>query len=163
MSDEVGEERAPRAREHEALFIRASGRAFAIPLSFVRETMRPLPVERLPELPAFVRGLARVRGRLVPVVVLSRLVGDEVERGGARRFVSLEVNGGAFVLEVDEVRGLGELDQDQLEGLPPLARGLDGSVVAAVRVRDAELLFVLEATRLLPEELASSLDPGRSR
>src|SRR5580692_5756315 len=58
-----------------ALLCRVQARWCALPLRHVIETMRPLPTSPIPGAPAFVDGLAVIRGAPVPVVSLSRLLG----------------------------------------------------------------------------------------
>ncbi|MFI7586883.1 chemotaxis protein CheW [Spongisporangium articulatum] len=126
----------------------------ALPLEHVRETMRPLPVRALPGLPRFVPGLAMVRGQATPVVDAGALLGVRSPRAG--RFVSLDVGSRTVALAVTEVLGVRDLDglapHLGADGLPPLLRTLDNSVVEAVRAVDSDLLLVLTASALVPEE-----------
>jgi purine-binding chemotaxis protein CheW len=122
----------------------------AIPLEYVVETMRPLPVEPIVDAPTFVRGLTVVRGVPVPVVDLAMGMGL-APSSATSRFVVLAVNGRNVALAVDEVVGLRRVASVRVDEMPPLLRHACGEVVAALGVLDAELLFVLEASRMLPE------------
>lgn len=55
-----------------ALRVEAGGRAFLIDAAAVRAVERPARVARLPGAPPWVRGVARVRDDVVPVVSLAR-------------------------------------------------------------------------------------------
>jgi purine-binding chemotaxis protein CheW len=129
----------------------------AIPLTAVVETMRPLPVERLGGAPRFVLGLSVIRGNSVPVVDLSSLLDQASgeQASGERhfgRFVLLEVNGRAVALAVDAVRGLSSLDFATIGALPRLLGKAGSAAVESLSLLDSELLLVLEAGRLLPDE-----------
>ena len=52
------------------LIVMAGARACAIPLDYVAETMRPLPIEPVAGTPGFVRGVSVIRGAPTPVVDL---------------------------------------------------------------------------------------------
>ncbi|MET3131167.1 chemotaxis signal transduction protein [Oxalobacteraceae bacterium GrIS 1.11] len=52
------------------LLCRSQHRLRALPLLQVRESMRALPVEALPDMPPFMLGLAVIRGAALPVLDL---------------------------------------------------------------------------------------------
>ncbi len=115
--------------------------------------MRPLPVEPLAGAPAGVLGVTIVRGRVTPVVDLETLLGDgTTRRTGSARFVTLRIGDRAVALLVEAVRSIRTLARTELESLPPLWQGSHPPAVAALGAVDRELLFVLEATRLLPDD-----------
>jgi purine-binding chemotaxis protein CheW len=122
----------------------------ALPLEHVVETMRPLPVEPIVDAPTFVRGLTVVRGAPAPVVDLAVVMGLAPSRSTSR-FVVLAVDRRRIVLAVDGVIGVRRAVSVKVEEMPPLLRHACGEVVAALGVLDAHLLFVLEASRILPE------------
>jgi purine-binding chemotaxis protein CheW len=135
------------------LIVRSGSRRCALMASDVIETMRPLPTRPVGEAPPFVRGIAVIRGLPVPVVDLARLLGDGEARGnGSSRYVSLRVKERRVALAVDEVIGLRNLDLSAMENLPPLLHeGADGPV-AAMGTLDLQLLLLLRAARLIPED-----------
>jgi purine-binding chemotaxis protein CheW len=137
----------------QGLLCRARGRLCALPLAHVAEAMRPLPVEPVAGAPAFVLGLARIRGAATPVVDLGALLGAPGEPA-ATRFLTLRLGGRAAALAVEEVLGVRELGAAS-GPLPPLLAGAPAEAVAEVGALDGELLFVLEAGSLVPEAPAS--------
>jgi purine-binding chemotaxis protein CheW len=137
------------------LLARAGDRLCGFPIEHVIETMRPLPVEPAGDAPAFVRGLAVVRGEPVPVVNLRQLLGDTAPRDAAR-YVLVRVNDRRAALAVDDVVGIRELNASALTDLPPLL-GDDGAV-KSLGVLDSHLLLVLRAARLVPEDMRGGHD-----
>jgi purine-binding chemotaxis protein CheW len=144
---------APVAR---ALVCRARARRCALPLEHVVEVMRPLPVQPVASSPDFVLGLAVIRGAPLPVVDLGSLWGGG-RAAPAGRFVTMRAGHGRVALAVESVEGVIDLPEG-LRGLPRLLGDAAGELVRALGVRDAELLLVLEAARLVPTELES--EPG---
>lgn len=57
-----------------ALTIRLGGESLALPAGMVREVLRLRPLTRLPHAPASLLGLANLRGAVLPVVSLARLL-----------------------------------------------------------------------------------------
>ena len=138
----------------------AGHRLCGLPIDGVIETMRPLPVSPVPGAPPFVQGVAIVRGEPVPVVDLAVLLGDAAAPPGpSARFVTVRAGARAAALAVSAVRGLSTLDPAELHQLPLLADAHAGTL-EALRVRDGDLLHVLGAARLVPDEALAAV-PGR--
>jgi purine-binding chemotaxis protein CheW len=135
------------------LTVRLGHCACAVPLSYIREVMRPLPVEPLAGAPAGVLGVAVIRGRATPVVDLEALLVDGITTWtNSARFVTLRIGDRAVALLVEAVRSIRTLAGGELESLPPLWQGSHPPAVSALGAVDHELLFVLEAARLLPDD-----------
>jgi purine-binding chemotaxis protein CheW len=122
----------------------------------VVETFRPLPVDPVSGAPSFVRGMAVVRGEPVPVLDLGSLLGDP-EQADPARFVTLRVGARRVALAVEAVLGVSEIETGLLRDVPPLLQEAQGERVAAVAILDEELLLVLRAARLVPDELWETL------
>jgi len=141
------------------LVTRVGGVACALPIAHVIETTRPLPVEPIcgtrDQALAVVEGLAMIRGAPVPVVDARRLLG--VPGPAATRFVVVRVADRRVALAVDGVVEVRRIAADALPGLPPLLGGARRDVVSAIGALDAELLIVLDAARVLPDDAWSAI------
>lgn len=140
---------------HPALIFRARSQLCALPLGAVVETMRPLPLQPALDAPAFVAGIARVRGAAVPVVDTGALIGA-TDAPAFTRFVTLRTSDGAVALAVETVLGVQPLASDSFRRLPPLLRA-GSEILAALAALDAELLLVLELARTLTERILRTL------
>lgn len=135
------------------LLLRAGSRLCGIRVQSVDETMRPMPVESVPDLPAFVRGVCVVRGRPTPIVDLGALLA-EGELSSPKRLVVLRLDQSRRVgLLVDEVLGIRDGRALLSEELPPLLQNAAGDAIEALGRLDRQLLMVLSAGRLLPAEV----------
>lgn len=97
-----------------------------------REVILPLPASPLPHTPAWLLGIANVRGALVPVVDL--VSAFEVERNDLSRPYLLILGAGddAIGLLVDGLPVLQRIDPSgKLSGVPPHPPMLDGHVYGA--------------------------------
>jgi purine-binding chemotaxis protein CheW len=134
------------------LLATANFRVCAFPLPYVVETMRPLPIETLPGLPPFVKGLSIIRGAPIPVVDLGFAVGNS-PGSEITRFITLRVGERQVALAVQAVAGVSELDPEKLQELPPLLGKGDADMVEAISATDSQLFLVLRAARIVPEEV----------
>lgn len=123
----------------------------ALPLDAVIETMRPLPIEEMKGAPPAVLGMAVVRGEPVPVVDGRQLFG--ASRCDALRWITVRAGPRVVALAVDAVIGVRTIDRAALAELPPLVRSAADGAVQAIGAADAELMLLLEAARLVPDEL----------
>ncbi|HVK74027.1 MAG TPA: chemotaxis protein CheW [Kofleriaceae bacterium] len=132
------------------LVVWIAGRACALPIAHVIETLRPPPIQPWPDAPPAVLGVARIRGVSVPVVDGATLLGAPAG-GPPARLVTLRIGARQVALAVERVDGVRRLDAAARTALPPLLRDDDGPI-AAIAARDAELVLVLRSGRLVPAE-----------
>jgi purine-binding chemotaxis protein CheW len=139
-----------------SLLCRVEARLCALPLKSVIETLRPLPIEPVAGTPDFVLGLSIIRGGAVPIVDAGRLLGAR----GARvaRFVMLQVGERRIGLAVAGVDGIRQMAAGSLQELPPLLRSASADAVSAIGTLDSELLMILEAVRIVPDNILAALD-----
>ena len=128
----------------------------AVPLHHTTEILRPLPLEPVQGVPDFVLGLAVLRGSAVPVLNVSLML-DEGGRRDCLRWVALRVDRRRVVLAVDTVLGVRDIDIRDFEGMPPLLKNARPGFLETLGIHDAQLLLVLNASRILPEDAWEAL------
>jgi purine-binding chemotaxis protein CheW len=119
--------------------------------------MRPLPIESVAGTPSFVRGVSVIRGVPTPVVDLKALLESCENSPSYGRFVALKCDARRVVIGVDSVVGLRNLDSAQLGELPPLLRDVAIDLIESFGTLDAQLLLVLRAARIVPDEVWATL------
>jgi purine-binding chemotaxis protein CheW len=134
----------------------------ALALEDVRETMRPLAIERLPGTPPFVLGLAIIRGFPTPVVDAGSLIGPSTASSpilspSTARFVSLKLDDRNAALAVDAVLDVCSLPAETLSNMPPLLLAGDAQLVSIMGAVDSKLLLVLEAARVVPDSVWTAI------
>jgi purine-binding chemotaxis protein CheW len=139
------------------LVVMVGGRACAIPLHHVKETMRPLPIEPVAGTPGFVRGVSLIRGAPTPVVDLKALLENGENSATYGRFVTMKLGERRVAIGVDGVVGLRNLDSAQLGELPPILRDVAADLIEAIGTCDGQLLVVLRAARIVPDEVWTTL------
>jgi purine-binding chemotaxis protein CheW len=152
---------AEPAAAHRVLAVRAGARMVALPIESVIETMRPMPVEPLAGAPGFVRGLAVIRGAATPVVDVAKLLGAPGETPS--RLVTLRLGARQIALAVETVLGLSTLEPSALATLPPLLDEAANGAVQAVGLLDAQLVLVLRAARIVPDEVWRIVETRQGR
>lgn len=138
------------------LLVRVCSAVFALPLSQVIETMRPLPVSPLSGEASLVCGVALIRGIPTPVVALAALFQSD-QQDASGRFVTLRSGERAIALSVETVIGVAELADAEVTSMPPLLRNARTEAIEAIGCLDAELLVMLQTAKLVPESIWKSI------
>jgi chemotaxis-related protein WspD len=125
----------------------------------LREITEPRVIRRVPHRPPeTLLGLVNVRGELYPCVSLHTLFGEETAETASRtvRFFLARSTSGDWVFPVDQVDGMHEVTESQIEALPATllnvgfvyTRGLFRQNNKSVAVIDDDVLFPALERRL---------------
>lgn len=132
-----------------SLLFNVGAHTCALPLSYVVETMRPLPVVPMPGTAAPVAGVSIIRGAPMLVLDVSCLLGGTPAR--PTRFITLRIAERHVALRVDGIQGVCMVDAASLQECPALLRDAGQNLVESIAALDAQLLFVLNAARIVPD------------
>jgi purine-binding chemotaxis protein CheW len=105
---------------------RIGGEDYAIDIMRVREIIPPRPITPVPRAPAFLEGVIRLRGEVVPVLDVRKRLGVPPAPDARRsRFLVANVAGRRIALVVDEVCEVVRLPRREIRVAPAL--GDDGA------------------------------------
>lgn len=127
------------------------GRIYGLDVMGVREIVRYQPTTPLPKAPALIEGVVDLRGAVIPVVSLARVLGGEAsEPGPTERIAIVECGGMVLGLRVDAAVDVLRAHPGELEEAPALATasGYD-AVHAVVRMMNREPVLVLSLEHVL--------------
>jgi purine-binding chemotaxis protein CheW len=100
---------------------RVGGEDYALDIMRVREIIHPLPVTPVPRAPAFVEGVARLRGDVLPVVDVRKRFGLAAEAATPRtRFLVVMIGRRRLALVVDEVCEVLRTPRREIRPAPPI-------------------------------------------
>ena len=135
------------------------GRIYALDVSQVREIVRWQAVTPLPMAPRLIEGVIDLRGAVIPVVDLSRVLGGEAaEVTEQSRIVVLDCDGLVLGLCVASATDVLSVDASRLEDVPELASqaGYD-AVRHVVRRPDAQPVMVISLEHILENVYKSAI------
>jgi purine-binding chemotaxis protein CheW len=123
---------------------------FGIPVTQVREVIRVSEITRVPQAPAYVRGVANLRGRILAVVELRSRVGlPPAELTPRSRIVVLEVRGRVLGVLVDAVCQVTKVPQASVAPAPEEVLAADVDYLTGVARRDSRLIILLDLEKVL--------------
>jgi two-component system chemotaxis response regulator CheV len=133
------------------LFSLGTQETFGINVFKVKEVCRAVPITRTPNMPLGVEGLVSLRGRIIPVLALGRVVGMESQAVPARTMMVTEYCRHVLGFLVHEVDRIISVDWDKVrpaEGM--LARNQD-MITAITELPDGKLVSILDVERVLAQ------------
>lgn len=101
---------------------------FLAPASLHCEIIEQVQVNPLPNTQAWFSGLVNLRGNLVPVIDLHRLLGEETADPKKRRLFTIDKGEKAVALWIDGLPAVHGASHEPLKQLPPLPAALDRHV-----------------------------------
>jgi len=153
---------APRAAGS-LLLLRASGRAFAVPIGCAQSVFRIETTTRLPGAPDCVLGLVNLRGQIVPLTSLAlRLDPNDKAGGSAPLGVVFDWGGRSIAAAVESVGDVVQAGGEDIVPPPPTIDPALTELVVAVLRRGRELIPVLDIAALF-EFPVKSAEPATRR
>ena len=155
----------PRNRRSSASLVLAvvlGGERYGIPVEYVDEVLPALPVESLPECPAYVRGVVILHDQLIPVIDgAQRWLLNGHQPPLEPHIVCLRIDGRLVGLQVDEALELVEVASVPLS----LAEmGTSGAFCASIGNLDDEVIRILDPAQLRSDlQSSSGKDVANSR
>lgn len=137
--------------EHINLVFALSSEDFGVDVNLVREIVRvPSFITRVPNAPAYIRGVINLRGTIVPVFDMQLKIGmPSTPLTDEARIVVLSVNDVMFGIIVNSVREVRTIYDTQLEPATKLSSAMDKRYVLWVaKPTDDRLILLLDVSAL---------------
>jgi purine-binding chemotaxis protein CheW len=117
-------------------------------------------VTRLPDAPAWIKGVINLRGTIVPVVDLRlRFRLGEPVYDTFTVMIILNVSGRVVGMVVDSVSDVTQLSAESIRPAPELGAGLDSRYIAGMGTVEERMLILLDITRLMLSPEMALVDP----
>ena len=149
---------------------RIAGEDYALDIMRVREIIHPQPITPVPRAPAFVEGVFRLRGDVIPVIDVRKRFGLPATPATRKsRFLVVNVAGRRIALIVDEVREVLRLPRSEIRPAPALGApggprfflGVCGGDRAASGRAGAALRLLLNVKALLDPAVPGEAEEAR--
>ena len=157
---------APSQARTQYLSFALCGEEYAVDILRVREIIEYDALTRVPSMPASVRGVINLRGRVVPVVDLAARFGlqeSEITRRSCIVMVELMVEDESVVLGIiaDAVSQVLDLAESDIEPAPSFGTSVDTRFILGMAEAGKKFVIILDVDRALDAaELLAELSPG---
>jgi chemotaxis signal transduction protein len=131
-----------------------AGEAYAVPISFVVEILKPLPITKVPRTSEDIVGVMSVRGRLVTVCDLRRVLHLKHQKEDHKtRIFLVDAGEGELVgFIVDEVLQVYRLAESEIESASALGGEQQAHIGGVGRPASGPLLVLLDLAPILGKQ-----------
>lgn len=123
---------------------------FCINVLKVKEIIQPLEVTPVPDSHMAIEGVSQVRGEIMPVINLARVMKLPEVDPTDTKFIITELNQMKIVFRVDEVHRIQRISWEQIEEPEKLSIGLEDLAVGIVKL-DGNIILLLDYEKIIYE------------
>ncbi|WP_391120598.1 chemotaxis protein [Psychrobacillus sp. L3] len=149
MNDHKGILLESGTNELEIVEFQVGSNKFGINVIKVKEIIQPIPVTFIPHAHQHVEGIVQLRGEVLPVVNMARVLGlPEVVKNEQEKYIVAEFNKQRVVFHVDNVTQIHRISWDQIEKPSDIYQGSASHVIGVIK-RDEEMILLLDFERII--------------
>ena len=135
--------------ELEIVEFEVANNKFGINVIKVKEIIQPIPVTFIPHLHPHVEGIIQLRGEVLPVVDMLKVLGIPTEnRNPQQKYIVAEFNKQRVVFHVDNVTQIHRISWDQIEKPSDMYQGGSSQVIGVIKSQD-EMILLLDFERIM--------------
>ena len=140
---------------------------FGLAIGKVREVLDFTTVTRVPQTPAYMRGVINLRGSVVPVIDLNLKFGMKQTEKTVNTCIiiaEIEMDGERTILGAlaDSVQEVVELEPDQIEPAPQIGTNLNTEFIKGMGKRDEVFIILLDIDKVFSYEELAMVQGGDS-
>jgi len=138
----------------QAVSFRLANEEYGLNIMDVQEIILPGEITQIPEVPAYIRGIINLRGKVIPIVDLRQRFGLEVSpQTEQTRIVVVNTKSGiTFGVVVDAVSEVIRVEANQVEPPPTGLAGLDRSYIRGLLKQETRIMILLDMESVLSND-----------
>jgi purine-binding chemotaxis protein CheW len=142
----------PAGKKNSSQFVgfQLAGQEYAFRIEQIQEIVILEQVTKTPQVPAYVEGVANLRGSIIPIINLRKLFGMEPKSTDAdTRTIVVNVGDRVMGCTVDTVSQVMRIPEENIQPAPETVTGSGANYIAGFAKINNRLLIVLEIEELL--------------
>lgn len=137
--------------EEQLVTMTVDGQHFGLSILSVQDIVETHTITQVPLAPSAISGVMNLRGRIVTVINLRRILG-KTDDSESRMGVTVEYKGDLYTILVDQIGEVRLLDQGDFEAVPTTLDPILKQLCTGIYRMDEELLAVLDVDQILDAE-----------
>ncbi|AHN20698.1 chemotaxis protein CheV [Lysinibacillus sphaericus] len=135
--------------ELEIVEFEVANNKFGINVIKVKEIIQPIPVTFIPHAHPHVEGIIQLRGEVLPVVDMLRVLGiQSTERNPQQKYIVAEFNKQRVVFHVDNVTQIHRISWDQIEKPSDMYQGGTSQVIGVIK-QNEQMILLLDFEKIM--------------
>ena len=133
------------------------GSEYAIPITKVREIINLPEITTLPDSPSYLQGVTNLRGSVIPIVNIKRLMQLPETEQSAPKVIVIASGKMTFGVLVDDITGVENIEDSSIESPESMRHGRTEQVEGVAKLGN-RLVVLLEPKKLIPLQDQSVLE-----
>ncbi|HEY1407187.1 MAG TPA: chemotaxis protein CheW [Spirochaetota bacterium] len=133
---------------------------YGIEILKVQEILKLPKVTTLPKSADYILGIIDLRGKVIPVIDLSKKFGIENQGDSLLknlRAIVVNINNKKVGLAIDAVSHVIKVDSKDVEPAPPIVKGISGRYIVGIAKVDKGFVIILDINQIFSHEELSSI------
>lgn len=132
---------------------RIGSEEYGIDILQVQEILKLPKVTKLPKSRPYIMGVIDLRGKVLPIVDLSKRFGIESDRTSENsRAIVVNIGGKKVGLGIDSVSHVFKVNSKDIEPPPPVVRGISGKYIVGIAKMDDGFVVVLDINQMFTSD-----------
>lgn len=149
MNDHKGILLESGTNELEIVEFQVGQNKFGINVIKVKEIIQPIEITFIPHAHQHVEGIVQLRGEVLPVVSMNRVLGIPVQnKSDQEKFIVAEFNKQRVVFHVDNVTQIHRISWDQIEKPSDIYQGGSSHVIGVIK-RLEEMILLIDFEKII--------------
>ncbi|WP_427138455.1 chemotaxis protein [Psychrobacillus psychrodurans] len=149
MNDHKGILLESGTNELEIVEFQVGQNKFGINVIKVKEIIQPIEITFIPHAHPHVEGIVQLRGEVLPVVSMNRVLGIPVQnKSDQEKFIVAEFNKQRVVFHVDNVTQIHRISWDQIEKPSDIYQGASSHVIGVIK-RLEEMILLIDFEKII--------------
>jgi len=141
------------------LAFRLGDEDYALDIACVTEIIGMQPINRVPDMPGYIKGVINIRGRVVPVMdVRLRVRMDERAYDTRTCIIVILLNGNNLGLIVDRVSEVVYMPEEDIEARPTISMKVRDQFIRGMGKVNGQVKMIMDVNRLLHQRDLSILE-----
>jgi purine-binding chemotaxis protein CheW len=141
------------------LIFRSSESIYGLSIDTVKEVITAMPATQVPETPDFVEGVINLRGKVIPVISLGKVLGTEEDVSSENSCIiiaetKVQEDRALVGIHVDEFMGVLYLRGEEIEDVPGIIYQHCANYALGIAKTDRGLVIILTVEKLLGSDFA---------
>ncbi len=123
---------------------------FGVDITKVQEINRMVEITKVPQAPPHVEGVINLRGKVIPIIDLRKLMGVELQETGKNtRIVVVDIEEFVMGMIVDSVSEVLRIPVSTIEPPPDIVSSIDTDYIQGVAKLEDRLLIFLDLSKVI--------------
>ena len=136
---------------------------YGVDINLVLGIEKEQQIVRVPNTVSYIKGIINLRGEIIPVYDLKRKFNISADKNVDMQYIIVRVKDSKIALEVDGVKEIHEVLNEDLYDMPSIVTNSDTSYFDRVIRSDKTLIIVINVDNLLTEDEMKKLDEMTSQ